>query len=71
MCDTYEPPTLKEDGTLAEMVPLPTNSRYAANLAMEKVRAEVRFSWQSKLVNFLGLFHAEVIFMLRPARNIA
>lgn len=42
MCDTYEPPKVNQDGTITNPVPLPTNSRYACNIAMEKVKDQVR-----------------------------
>ena len=35
MCDTYEPPKVNSDGTVSELVPLPTNSRYECAKHME------------------------------------
>ena len=41
MCDCYEPPRVDENGkTTVPMKPIPTNSRHAANLAMEKAKDE-------------------------------
>lgn len=37
MCDTYEPPKVNADGTLAAPKPLPTNTRNACAEVMEKV----------------------------------
>jgi hypothetical protein len=42
MCDTYEPPRVKDDNSVTEPVPLPTNTRFACNEAMEKAKDEVR-----------------------------
>lgn len=41
MCDAYEPPKVKEDGSVAEPVAIPTNTRAACAVAMKKVEAEV------------------------------
>lgn len=41
MCDAYEPPKVKEDGSVAEPVPIPTNTRAACAESMKKVAAEV------------------------------
>ena len=41
MCDTHEPPRVKEDNSVADPVPLPTNTRFACNEAMEKIKDEV------------------------------
>ncbi|KAL3137249.1 glutamate--ammonia ligase [Trebouxia sp. C0010 RCD-2024] len=39
MCDCYEPPRVDESGeTKTPMKPIPTNTRHAANLAMEKAK---------------------------------
>lgn len=39
LCDCYEPPRVDENGkTTVPMKPIPTNTRHAANLAMEKVK---------------------------------
>lgn len=40
MCDTYVPPSVGKDGGVAEPTPLPTNTRFACNAAMEKAKAE-------------------------------
>lgn len=40
LCDTYEPPRTKPDGTVIPMKPLPTNTRCAAAEAMDKAKAE-------------------------------
>lgn len=42
MCDAYEPPKVKEDGSVAEPVAIPTNTRAACAEVMKKVEAEVR-----------------------------
>lgn len=41
MCDAYEPPKVKEDGSIADPVAIPTNTRAACAVAMKKVEAEV------------------------------
>eukprot|EP00890_Picochlorum_soloecismus_P002221 jgi/Picsp_1/29/NSC_00029-R1_glutamine synthetase len=38
MCDTYEPPRVNPDGTVADPVPLPTNTRYQCAKNMEAVK---------------------------------
>ncbi len=40
LCDTYEPPRTKPDGTVVPMKPLPTNTRCACNEAMDKAKGE-------------------------------
>jgi glutamine synthetase len=40
MCDTYEPPRVKPDGTVVPMKPLPTNTRFACAEVMEKAKDE-------------------------------
>lgn len=40
MCDTYEPPRQKEDGTMSEIKPLPTNTRFECAQVMEKAKAQ-------------------------------
>ena len=42
MCDTYEPPRVKDDNSVSDPVPLPTNTRHACAAAMEKAKDEVR-----------------------------
>jgi glutamine synthetase len=42
MCDCYEPPKVKPDGTVQNPVPIPTNTRAACAAAMEKAKDEVR-----------------------------
>jgi hypothetical protein len=41
MCDAYEPPKVKEDGSVGEPVPIPTNTRFACAAVMAKTAAEV------------------------------
>jgi glutamine synthetase len=41
LCDTWVPPQVKEDNSLTEMTPLPTNRRIACAEAMEKFKKEV------------------------------
>lgn len=38
MCDTYEPPRIKEDGTMTDIKPIPTNTRAACNDVMERAK---------------------------------
>jgi hypothetical protein len=40
MCDTYEPPRLEKDGTVTDIKPIPTNTRAAAAVVMERAKAE-------------------------------
>lgn len=40
LCDTYEPPRTKPDGTVVPMKALPTNTRCACAEAMDKAKAE-------------------------------
>nr|QKR71514.1 glutamine synthetase [Ulva prolifera] len=40
MCDAYEPPKVKDDGSVADPVAIPTNTRAACAAAMKKVEAE-------------------------------
>ncbi|KAG1675324.1 hypothetical protein FOA52_015998 [Chlamydomonas sp. UWO 241] len=40
MCDCYEPPRILPDGSVKEMVAIPTNTRAACDAAMEKAKAE-------------------------------
>lgn len=42
MCDCYEPPKVKEDGTVGEPVAIPTNTRAACAEVMAKAAAEVK-----------------------------
>lgn len=46
MCDCYEPPKVKEDGTVAEPVAIPTNTRAACAEVMAKAAAEVCLLFQ-------------------------
>ena len=41
MCDCYEPPKVAQDGTVAQPVPIPTNTRAACAEVMAKAAAEV------------------------------
>ena len=38
LCDAYEPPRLLPDGTVTEIKPIPTNSRFACNEAMDAAK---------------------------------
>lgn len=38
MCDTYKPPKPSEAGKEIELEPLPTNTRHACAIAMEKAK---------------------------------
>lgn len=38
MCDTYKPPKPSEAGKDIELEPLPTNTRHACAIAMEKAK---------------------------------
>jgi glutamine synthetase len=40
MCDCYEPPRQNPDGTVTDLVPIPTNTRAACAAAMEKAADE-------------------------------
>ncbi|KIZ04228.1 glutamine synthetase [Monoraphidium neglectum] len=40
LCDAYEPPRVNPDGTVTDIVPIPTNTRAAAAAVMEKAAAE-------------------------------
>lgn len=40
MCDAYEPPRVKEDGSVEPIKPIPTNTRFACAAVMEKAKAE-------------------------------
>lgn len=41
LCDTFVPPQVKEDMSLTDSTPLPTNQRFACAQAMEKVKDQV------------------------------
>lgn len=41
MCDTYEPPRVKDDNSVTDPVPLKTNTRHACAAVMEKAKGEV------------------------------
>jgi glutamine synthetase len=41
MCDTYKPPTPADAGHDIKLEALPTNTRHACNIVMEKAKAEV------------------------------
>lgn len=40
LADQYNPPSIKEDGTLSEITPIPTNTRAPAAVVMDKVLDE-------------------------------
>lgn len=56
MCDTYEPPRVKDDNTVTDPVPLPTNTRHACAEVMEKTKDEVcaRFALMLRIARSCG-----------------